>query len=185
MTAGEKFTTTFHYSQSHIISTLIPNLKEVRSSFLITADTTVAMPLSKSEPVYVTPLSPDDPKFGTEGTYKVIYPDSVSEKLAHADTISIINAQIDSWLTWLARNEQEKVEAIEQSEYEDTGKKNYSFDSGTSITEVIQNVKDTSRTDGVDFGLTYKYSFLLTVKFKKKAWNMGHISMKCLNQLIM
>ena len=173
MTAGEKFTTTFQYSQSHIISTLIPNLKEVRSSFLITADTTVAMPSSKSEPVYVTPLSPDDPKFGTEGTYKVIYPDSVSEKLAHADTISIINAQIDAWLTWLARNEQEKVEAIKQSQYEDTGKKNYSFDSGTSITEVIQNVKDTSRTDGVDYGLTYKYSCLITGKLKKKAWNIG------------
>lgn len=172
VSAGEKFTTTFQYSQSYIISTLIPNLKEVRNSFLVTADTTVAMPSSKSEPIYVTPLSPDDPNFGTEGTYKVIYPDSITAELSQADTISIINSQIESWKSWLALNEQEKVEAIKKSESNDTGKKNYSFDSGTTITEVIQNVKDTSITHGVDFGINYKAHILFAGKKGKREWDI-------------
>ena len=172
VSAGKKFTTTFQYSQSYIISTLIPNLKEVRNSFLVTADTTVAMPSSKSEPIYVTPLSPDDPNFGLEGTYKVIYPDSITAELSHADTISIINAQIESWKSWLILNEQEKVEAIKKSEYNDTGKKNYSFDSGTTITEVIQNVKDTSITHGGDFGINYKAHILFAGKVGKKEWDL-------------
>lgn len=173
ITAGEKFTTTFQYSQAYILSSLIPNLRDLRNSFLITGDTTVTIPAHKTEPIYVTPLSSDDPNFGKEDTYKVIYPDSVSNELAQADTISIINAQIATWQRWLETNEKEKVHAIEQLSYDDTNKKNYSFDSGATITEVIQTVKDTSVTHGGDLGISYKFNILFTGKLRKRAWNIG------------
>ncbi len=173
ITAGEKFTTTFQYSQAYILSSLIPNLRDLRNSFLITGDTTATMPAHKTEPIYVTPLSSDDPNFGMEGTYKVIYPDSVSNELGKADTISIINAQIATWQRWLETNEQEKVYAIEQMAYDNTNKKNYSFDSGATITEVIQNVKDTSWTHGGDFGLNYKFNILFAGQLRNREWNIG------------
>ena len=190
ITAGEKFTTTFHYSQTYILSSLLPNLRELRNSFLITGDTTANIPAPKIDPIYVTPLTPDHPKFGKDSTYKVIYPENVSNELAQADTISVINAQIKAWEGWLRVNEQEKVLAIERLAYNDDNtsnegvevndsttanfvKKNYSFDSGTSITDIIQNVKDTSLTHGGDFGINYKFNILFTGKLRKQAWNIG------------
>ncbi|MBQ9144190.1 MAG: hypothetical protein IJX60_04500, partial [Paludibacteraceae bacterium] len=138
ITAGEKFTTTFQYSQAYILSSLIPNLRDLRNSLLETvADTSQVTIAPSTDPIYVTELTPDNPKFGQDSTYKVVYPpDSVSNELGKADTISIINAQIAAWQRWLETNEQEKVYAIEQMTYDDANKKNYSFDSGATITEV-------------------------------------------------
>ena len=172
ITAGEKFTTTFQYSQAYILSSLIPNLRDLRNSLLETvADTSQVTIAPSTDPIYVTELTPDNPKFGQDSTYKVVYPpDSVNNELGKADTISIINAQIAAWQRWLETNEQEKVYAIEQMTYDDANKKNYSFDSGATITEVIQNVKDTSWTHGGDFGINYKFNIAFTGKLKRRGF---------------
>ena len=193
ISTGERFTTTFHYSQAYILSSLIPNLKKLRNSFLITGDTSVVIPNKTNEPIYVTPLPQDHPMYGDSATYKVIYPDTINDsnsQFAHADTISVINAQIKAWYYWLNVNEQEKVLAIEQLAYNDENnnnqgvqvndsttanffKKNYSFDSGATITEVIQNSKDTAITMGGDFAFNYRFNFLWTGKLSKSEWNVG------------
>lgn len=175
-TAGEQFATTFQYSQTYIVSSLIPNLTNLRNSLLITvSDTATINSTTNRNPIYITELTPDNPKFGADSTYKVIYPEDISNKLAHADSVSLLNSQINTWKHWLSVNEYEKVFAIENMAYNDKNntnedieindsttadfiKKNYSFDSGASITETIQNGKDKNLTNTLNFTLNYKYN---------------------------
>ena len=191
ISTGERFTTTFHYSQAHIIGTLIPNLRELRNSLLTTVpDTSVVTTTNTDYPIYVTQLSSDDANFGNDSTYKIVYPQDISKDLAHADSVHLINSQIATWYYWLKVNEEEKVLAIENLAYNDQDnnnagvevndsitadfiKKNYSFDSGTSITETIQNSKDTAITLGGDLAFSYRFNFLWTGKLHKNEWNIG------------
>lgn len=160
---GEKFTTAYQYSQSYIESSMIPDLKKLRNSFLVTvADTAAITSTATEEPVYVTMLDATDPKFGQEGTYKVVYPNK--DTWGQTDTISVINGKITDWIEILKLNEQEKVEAINMSygqDFEDLTaieKKNYSFDSGTTITDVVQRSSDKTNSGGGNVSVPYKYN---------------------------
>ena len=160
---GEQFTTAYQYSQSYIESTMIPDLKKLRNSFLVTvADTAAIISTATDEPAYVTMLDATDPKFGQEGTYKVVYPDK--DTWGQTDTISVINGKITDWIEILKLNEQEKVEAINRSYGQDIEdftaieKKNYSFDSGTTITDVVQHSSDKTNSGGGNVSVPYKYN---------------------------
>ena len=155
---GERFTTTFQYTQSYIEGSLIPNLKKVRNSLLNTvADTALITENTTDKAIYVTELTSDDPNFGQDGTYKVIYPKGANM----GDTISAINGNIDCWVNNLRLNEEEKVHAIRNSygnyegEYE---KFNYSFDSGASISDSKQVSNDTTNGGGAGIDIPYRFT---------------------------
>lgn len=171
---GEKFTTAYQYSQSYIESSMIPDLKKLRNSFLVTvADTAAITFTATEEPVYVTMLDATDPKFGQEGTYKVVYPNK--DTWGQTDTISVINGKITDWIEILKLNEQEKVEAINMSYGLDitmpfiVEKKNYSFDSGTTITDVVQRSNDTTNSGGGNVSIPYKYNRSCGIELNERA----------------
>ena len=169
LTMGERFTTAFQYTQSYIEATLIPNLKKVRNSLIeIVPDTAEIKTNSTLEPIYVTELMPADPNFGMDGTYKIVYPDS---KDMLSDSVSILNIQIENWLSLLEQNEKEKVMAINgQSQYLlfPVDKKNYSFDAGTSITDVKQTGGDITHSGGGDFGGKFNFDRKIGLLVKGK-----------------
>lgn len=158
LSIGERFTTTFQYTQSYIEGSLIPNLKKVRNSLLHTvADTALVVEDTTSEVIYVTELTPDDPDFGKDGTYKAIYPEGVNM----SDTISVINSNIDCWVANLRLNEEEKVAAIRNSygDYEGKYEKfNYSFDSGATINDFKTVSNDTTNAGGASIEIPYRFN---------------------------
>lgn len=161
MTAGINFGTTFNYTQYHIETYLLPNFEKMKQSILQTVDqaTYDSYVNTGSEPVYLTLLSPDDKNYGKrnddqcwgeraakksaiEGpSYKIVVPENYP---GGNDTISWINSQIDTWISYLAQNEEEKVKAYENRDQylmKDVG--NVSIDGGTSATYTKTVVTDT------------------------------------------
>ena len=158
LSMGERFTTTFQYTQSYIESTLIPNLKKVRNSLLHTvADTALVTENTTDDAIYVTELTLDAPDFGKDGTYKVVYPKGVNM----SDTIATINSNIDCWVNNLRLNEEEKVQAIRNSygNYEGKYEKfNYSFDSGITINDSKTVSNDTTNGGGANLDIPYRFN---------------------------
>ena len=163
MTVGMDYNTEFMYTQRYIKEELIPNFKKLRNSKLITVPDVSAVTNTTDLPIYVTTLSPDDPKFGSsnhdkvlwkeqatkdpssEGpSYKMIIPSNATEN--YQDSVEWINSQIALWESHLEYNEKQKVEAYNKRSELESKKKahNYSFDSGTSMTHTLQNTD----TDG-------------------------------------
>lgn len=161
ISVGDRFSTFFTYSVFYIESFLLPNLKTLRDNLLITlSPEDYANYQNKSDGLkFVTTLSPDDPRFGSnnhdkdvwgedavtfgklEGpSYKVVLPERLKEEKSYRigetiqteqDSIYQYNLQISNWVRHLAANEEEKVRAWENRE--ERLLKNYSFEGGTDI----------------------------------------------------
>ena len=156
-TTGLQFTTSFRYTAWHIENVLIPNLRSMRDNLLQTVESSeyesaVGTATMKS-PKYITMLSPDDPKFGSDNhdttvwgdnatagpsstgkSYKMIVPVNNTDSIkVYTDSVLWCNNQIQIWENALAVNEEQKVTVYKDREkYLD---KNYSFDAGTTINE--------------------------------------------------
>ena len=159
MAVGSDFSTYFTYTAYYIESYLIPNWEALRNSLLVSVSEEVYNNFvnETNEFVYLTKLSPDDPRFGSDNhdtevwgehasafgaiegpSYKLVYPSQtkiepkIGETLeADQDMVYHYNLQIANWVKHLAANEEEKVKA-----WENRDKKllrNYSFDGGSSI----------------------------------------------------
>ena len=173
ITTGLSFGTLFRYTQHYIENDLLPNLESVRNSYLTTVTASVFDDYQNyvnntDKPVYLTALEPGDPKYGTDNndpvwgaaatatpssegpSYKMILPKTNSEE-CFTDQVMWYNSQTVTWKNYLALNEKEKVEAYENRNDKDVVRAyhNYSFDSGTTIT----NSNDTTKGDG------FKYTF--------------------------
>lgn len=160
MSVGSDFSTYFTYTAYYIESYLIPNWEALRNNLLVSVSEEVynSFENNTDELVYLTKLSPEDPKFGsdnhdaevwgdkaskfgaTEGpSYKIVYPQNKEKvelkigetKEVDQDMIYHYNLQISNWVRHLAANEEEKVKAWEDRENKLL--RNYSFDGGTSI----------------------------------------------------
>ena len=159
MSVGSDFSTYFTYTAYYIESYLIPNWEALRNDLLVSVSEEVynSFVNNTDELVYLTKLSPDDPKFGSDNhdaevwgdkaskfgaiegpSYKVVYPSQtkiepkIGETLeADQDMVYHYNLQISNWVRHLAANEEEKVKAWEDRENKLL--RNYSFDGGTSI----------------------------------------------------
>ena len=177
ISTGIDFKTTFHYTQSYIENTLIPNYKKMRRSILTYATLEEINRLNPVDGVamhdqgvskgnfYLTNLTPDDEHYGEDGTYTVVIPktdkkvpDSVKTRLdlfrwsievgiARSDTIAWINNQIENWQYNLALNEKEKVLAFQKRK--DKYSTNYSFDGGSSVSYTIES--DSTHTSSWDW----------------------------------
>ena len=145
VSVGSQFSTKFSYTGYYIESYLIPNLIQIRNSKLITVtpEEYANYQNTTNELVYVTTLSPDDEKFGSDNndkdiwgdqatavdaivgpSYKIVLPERFEngeqfdneigkEYKADQDEIRWANMQISNWTNYLAQNEEEKVKAWE------------------------------------------------------------------------
>ncbi len=160
---GLSFGTMFNYTQNYIENDLIPNLEKLRNSYLtytLPADTADYVN-NGSKPVYLTTLQPGDLGYGSDNhdktiwrdrakatispvgpSYKMVVPASKTESFT--DTVMWCNSQIANWKNYLALNEQEKAEAFENRNDKDVVReyKNFSFDSGTRITNSFEKQEE-------------------------------------------
>ncbi|MBR5456512.1 MAG: hypothetical protein IKU76_06140 [Bacteroidaceae bacterium] len=145
MTVGSNFSTSFRYTGYYIENTLIPNLESMRNNLLITVseEDYENFVNDTDHLMFVTKLSPDDEKFGSDNndtevwgknaaevdaiegpSYKIVLPkrildgeEEVVDKWAGTDldqdTIRWANMQINNWKGHLRTNEEEKIWAWE------------------------------------------------------------------------
>ena len=145
ISVGSQFDTKFMYTGYYIESYLIPNLIQIRNNKLITVtpEQYANYKNTTDELVYVTTLSLDDDKFGSDNndkkvwgdkavavdaiegpSYKIVLPERLEneeqfdneigkEYKADQDEVRWANMQISNWIKYLAQNEEEKVKAWE------------------------------------------------------------------------
>lgn len=140
--------TAVRYTQSHIVNTLIPKLKELRNSLLETTTTPNKTPGAKSK--YYTTKSIEDEDFGTNGTYEWIRPAVITEKV-YIDSVLFYNNQINNWEKVIRDNELEKLHASGKApaEYKSDIKynvKNISFDAGAILGNTYTRTSNTTKS---------------------------------------
>lgn len=170
LATGEEFTTGFAYSQNYVKNVLIPNFEDLRNSLLkrvAKIDVESMRPAKGEEPVYLTTLSEDDPKYGSSNnskdiwgnkavsfstlkngvyagpSYTIILPAGFNEDFQ--DMVNFYNIQINKWEHQLYLNEQAKVTAIQNSS--EWLRENHSFDAGAAINISMSNESTKSRVN--------------------------------------
>lgn len=139
-----QFATGFIYTQNFIENTLIPDLENIRNSFLTNSEPVGGF----LEPVYVSQVPIDDERFGSNNhdqdiwgeeaitssedwgdgpSYAIRVPDGHGFV---SDTVFYYNREIAQWRFWLEENEKQKVQA-ELSQ-------NISFDGGVSFESSLE-----------------------------------------------
>lgn len=139
ITMGQRFGTSFIYTQRHIEDVLLPTFREQRNALLTHVSALdngrANRPAAGREPRYETLLDADDPRFGQPDTYIMIEPADYAKKV-YEDRVNWYNLQIAAWTRILADNERVKVEAI--SNRDEYLKDNYSFDGGGGVRETVE-----------------------------------------------
>ncbi len=99
----------FAYTHSHIINSIIPELLYHRNSLLMTGtrEGVVAAAEAQQKPVYWSKVHPDSIGFGEDGYYELINPEGY-ERLVF-DQVQLDNKAVDNWISILSTNEAEKV----------------------------------------------------------------------------
>ena len=162
ITTGLSFTTEFSYTQKYIENSLIPNFEKIRNSKLRHVSSVDGYVNHDNEAVYVTTLSEDDPRFGssnhdtgvwgsqaTKGvcpqgpSYTMFKPANAKEEDWATDSVEWCNNQIRIWKSYLALNENEKVNAYKERK-KDT--RNLSFDAGSSVTQSMEKTETNTNT---------------------------------------
>ena len=171
MTTGLTFGTEFVHSANHIQNVLLPKLYELRDSLLLTVDNMNTFVNNSEHTVYVTELTPDDPRYGTDNddwdawgdaaaigpsssgpSYRMVRGTAVGENEMENDMVMFYNNSIKNWEMHLAENEKQKVDVYQ---YRDEFlKKNVSFDAGSTVTmtqtsEVTNSVYKDKTTMGL------------------------------------
>ena len=145
ISVGSQFDTKFVYTGYYIESYLIPNLIQIRNNKLLTVtpEEYANYQNTTDELVYITTLSPEDEKFGSDNndkkvwgdkavadddiegpSYKIVLPQRLTdgkslndeigqEYRVDQDEVRWANMQISNWIKYLAQNEEEKVKAWE------------------------------------------------------------------------
>jgi hypothetical protein len=122
MTSNVEFGTAFHYTQSHIIETQIPNIKELRNALITPVpqefDAT-SIAFGNSNVKYISYLPASNPSFGEPSTYRVYYKPGSPEEIAQKDEVWGYNTWISSWEERIRDNEEYKVTLFKKrAEYE-------------------------------------------------------------------
>ena len=128
---GSEISTGFKFTQYEIETVMIPKWEDQRNRFLTEMDSVSAVNYrnNSNRSVYLTWLSPDDTNYGKK-SYRYVPPaDITALGKNEVDSVDWCNRQIDGWIKILHDNEEEKVKAIENAEYE-----NFSIDGGSTYT---------------------------------------------------
>lgn len=161
MTTGIEYKTAFAYTAYYIENTLIPNLRALRDNHLQTVTSVDGQDNPGNNPIYLTTLSRDDNRFGSNNhdtkvwgnqasagpssagpSYRMIVPKD--ETKCYEDSVLWCNTQIENWEHYLRLNEQEKVDAHRKKEH--TLKENVSFDSGSTVTHTYEQEESNGST---------------------------------------
>ncbi len=154
-----QFNTGFAFTQFYIENILVPELKDVRNTFLTFNANPESVVAQGDDPVYISRLPTSDERYGTNNTnrkvwgssaseftndgpsYRIVFPDDFDGK--KSDTIAYYNKQIESWEYWLGENERQKVQAELQE--------NISFESGSAVASSSTFERTESSSFEVDF----------------------------------
>lgn len=140
-----QFNTQFVYTQRYIIGTELPRLKELRNSFLKTVekvDSSYSGPLA-----YLTTRKATDADFGAKGTYV-----RLPKEVVGRDTVEVFNNWITGWENAIAKNEEAKVKAIQDSL---DNANNYTVSGGSKYDYSYKNEKASSHKDTQTVEVTY------------------------------
>ena len=200
ISVGDRFSTYFTYSVFYIESFLIPNLKALRNNLLVTlSPEDYANYKNVGDGLkFITTLSPDDPKFGSDNSdkdvwgnkaaafgelegpsYKIVIPERLLEEKSYKigeivpieqDSVYQYNLQISNWIRHLAKNEEEKIEAWKDRE--NRLLKNYSFEGGTKVSYSYE--KDTTFVSSFEHnsGLLAILGNVKGFKVNKTGWEL-------------
>lgn len=142
-TIGQEFATTFAYTQHDIRANLIPKMISERNNLLL------------YDKRYKSSVPETDKNFGKKGYY-TWDPDVLGLK-QDQDSVEWYNQQIAIWEAEIYNNEMTKVNAIEKAQNE----KNYTIDSGSSITYS----ENSSRSDWTGDGVEHEFIESIINKF--------------------
>ncbi len=134
LSTGADFTTTFNYTQNHIIEYLIPNIIALRNALILPGNDSIGYVNNDTAAVYFSRVPVGDERFGQPNTYKILQP-AVNTGKPVVDRISIYNSWINSWEKSIAENEKAKIES-----FKNTPTRNLSFDAGTTIDQSINQI---------------------------------------------
>jgi hypothetical protein len=183
LTCGNEYATTFAYSVAYLENEMLPNILKLRNSLLTQVSDINSVARPTDGIIYVTTLSPDDPKYGSSNSDKTIWGDkAVSDYKfdndgryvgpsytiiapevrndCEQDMVNYYNEQYAAWIQCLSDNEKAKVEAIKSGKAT-----NYSLDGGSDIT--VTNSKTTTTTKFKEketgIGIIFGTKFLTTI----------------------
>jgi hypothetical protein len=169
ITTGISFNTEFTYSQKYIKETLIPELLAMRNGKLTHKEDTVGYVNNTSEPIYLTTLTSDDPRYGTNNndrkawgddateapssvgrSYRMVMPKGYQLKSGDdiTDRVEWCNNQIAKWEEIMRLNEAQKDSAYQMRDELSRNQKvtNRSFDGGASTTYSKEETNGTGST---------------------------------------
>ncbi len=145
--------TSFRYTQSHIVNTLLPKIKQLRNSLL---DTTQINLTSGIKSKYYTVKHLLDADFGESGTYIWVKPSKI--ETVCIDSVMFYNNQIKNWENIIRENEMEKLFAAGKSPVGNTStikynSKNISFDAGAVLSNSYTRTSSCTKTNNVAWEL--------------------------------
>jgi hypothetical protein len=152
--------TSFRYTQNHIVTQLIPGLKNLRKSILKTVVNTDQY-TKGSRSIYLTTLDSENSNFGQPNTYVWIPP--LIEPMLMIDSVTFYTNQINHWENIIRRNEMEKLWASDKSPIGNTSsikydRTNLSFDAGTVLSKSITRTSSCETTNEVEWNLNFAAS---------------------------
>ncbi len=175
-----EFNTSFIYTQYHIENALLPELKNIRNSFLVYHENPASI-TPVSEPVYVSLVPASDPRFGSANNDISVWGDQaiddmdnwgngpsyvirvpqlwIDEQRFVNDTVHYYNQQIEGWEFWLRENERQKV-AAELDE-------NISFDAGTTYDQSVTTTSSSQTTTTFEWFINPSVGFTTGGFFNK------------------
>ena len=120
--------TDFAYAAYDIKNTMIPKIRETRNALLEYKDSISAASFKNTteQDVYLTWLTPDNPNYGSEGTY--VWKMGIKGK--SQDMVLHYNNAIENWEETLRNNEEDKITAFNNKD--DYYLSNQSFDGGSA-----------------------------------------------------
>ena len=139
-----QFDTEFQFTQKHIETELIPNLKLIRDLYMLnspyhTADSShqygtpsyASANTSYRDTVYINGQTGDTiyERIGDKYSYSYSVPGDFASDTEFSDSVLIFNQQIENWIGHLARNEREKLQGAKIT--------NISYSSGADYTSSV------------------------------------------------
>lgn len=175
ITTGLKFGTGFNYTQNYVENTLLPNFELMRNALLQEPGTVSGTGNATEDPIYVSKVSKDNEKFGSDNddkdvwgsqaasanalegpSYQMILPngyenarDSAGNKMVYQDKVRWYNQQIKLWKQLLADNEEAKLTAKKNSEKYLI--ENTSFSAGATIEKSVAATTVDEKTSETEY----------------------------------
>jgi hypothetical protein len=147
-------TTSFRYTQNHIVTKMIPEFRRMRESIL---KNIVKAPQTNYSS-YNTSYKPTDPGFGTNGTYTWVKPTIVPKLMI--DSVQFFTNQINNWENIIRRNEMEKLWAAGKSPIGNDSETKYdrtnlSIDAGVVLNKSVTRTSTSTSTAEETFELKF------------------------------